>query len=62
MASLREEEVSYDVFMEKLQTLFGADGAKQILTQSEDGPLNMINIPEDQEGYKMSEMEAVFFG
>ena len=62
MASLREEEVSYDVFMEKLQTLFGADGAKQILTQSEDGPLNMINIPEDQEGYRMSEMEAVFFG
>ena len=59
---LWEEEVSNDVFLEKMRTLFGADGAKQVLDISENGPFNIVSIPEDRGGYSMSEMDAVFFG
>ncbi len=61
-ASLRGEAVSYDVFIENLKNLFGADGAKQIMDVSEDGPLGIVSAPWDQEKYNMSEMDAVFFG
>ena len=60
-ASLRGEAVSYDVFMENLQNLFGAEGAKQIMDVSEGGPLGIVRTPGDQEGYKMNEMDTVFF-
>ena len=61
-AYLRGEDVSYDVFMENLQNLFGADGARQIMTQSENGPLNIVSAPETEGGYSMNEIDAVFFG
>ena len=61
-ASLRGETVSYDVFVGNLQTLFGADGAKQILNLSENGPLSIVSAPEIEGGYSMNEMDAVFFG
>ena len=61
-ASLRGEAVSYNAFIENLKNLFGADGAKQIMDVSEDGPLGIVSAPWDQEKYNISEMDAVFFG